>query len=199
MRRVAACRRVAPTSGSCPVLPTGQSAVGGRETPPLRRGRLRRARVPRAAEGGETSPLRAVGRHSEYPNFILDIRSQASHARCHPGSPKGRRPVDIPEAERGAAPAGGTYHPAPGRPQGSRSGRALRPVDRPVRRIGRGGAPRGERPTSLGAERLARCSCVPASLARHGAAIRTSASRRFIPSRRRGAEMKAKPARRGRR
>ena len=42
----------------------------------------------------------------------------------------------------------------------------------------RGGAPRGERPASLGAERLDRCSGARRSV-HQGAAVRTGASRRF--------------------
>src|SRR4051794_40230058 len=42
----------------------------------------------------------------------------------------------------------------------------------------RGGAPRGERPASLGAERLDRCSGARRSV-HQGAAFRTGASRRF--------------------
>jgi hypothetical protein len=58
----------------------------------------------------------------------------------------GRRPVDIPEAEPGGGSCGRDLPPRSRATSGFPVGRALRPVDRPVSRRRRGGAPRGARP-----------------------------------------------------
>jgi hypothetical protein len=103
-----------------------------------------------------------------------------------------------PTAEPGAAPAGGSCTPAPGRPRGSAFKRSTTTRGRPVSRRRRDGAPRGARSLDspcrhgggLPRGRGNASSGVPACrvMARQGAAIRTSASRRFIPSCSRGKE-----------
>src|SRR5687768_10595719 len=89
--------------------------------------------------------------------------------------------------ELGAVPAGGVATPRSGDPENPPLG-TMTEADASVvrRRAGivtrRGEAPRGERPTLLGAGRLVRCPMRAASWHANGAAIRTSVSRRFAPS-----------------
>jgi hypothetical protein len=131
-----------------------------------------RWRSPRRSRRGPRGDSNEFGILEVYPCILAPSRLT-----------KGRRPVDIPEAEPRSGSCGRDLSPRSRATSGLPVGRALGPVDRPVRRQEHG---RGERREASALRHWARNASpgVPACrlMARQGAAIRTSASRRFTPS-----------------